>query len=147
MKNLRKTLMAGAGAVALLVAPALAGPAFAQANVDTMTGTSAAAGSTSQAGTGNMGATAGGRMDAAGGQDAGAISADVSRDASPQDDLDTRGYTGLALAENAITPHDQVALNAVDPRGNPVRLVVDRESGIVIRETEMRTLPTPSKNQ
>lgn len=115
MKKLRKTLMAGAGAVVFVAAPALAGPAFAQAS--------------------------------AAGQGAGAISLDASPDASPRDDLDTRGYTDLELAENAITAYDQVALNAVDPRGNPVRLVVDRESGIVIREMEMRTLPTPSKNQ
>ena len=175
MTNLRNKLFAGVGAVTLMAAPALATNAFAQANVDTMTGTSAAAGAGTEAGTGNLGTSgvdttgtvrtkgsttkndgmdnrsASGemrqpaqKMGATMGGGSGMSETDVAEE---RDDLATRGYSGVEVADNAIAAHDQIAFNAVDPRGNPVRLIVDRDSGVVVREKEMRTLPTQSKNQ
>lgn len=160
MMNFRKKLLTGIGVLALSAAPALAGSALAQGGVGTTTGTSAAAGTTSEAGTGNLGTqgvdttgTGGSAMDsrnignpatnagATGGLTTGSISASAS------EDVEDRGYRNIEPARRANVPDDQLAFNAVDPIGNPVLLIVDRSTGRVVREKEMRTLPTPSKNQ
>lgn len=141
MMKFRQKLLAGIGALALSAAPALAGSALAQGGVGTTTGTSAAAGTTSAAGTGNLGTRDVGAPGAPG------MATGSGLGASAPESVEDRGYSGIEPARRASVPHDQLAFNAVDPVGNPVLLIVDRSTGSVIREKEMRKLPTPSKNQ
>lgn len=146
MMKFRKKLLTGIGVLALSAAPALAGSALAQGGVGTTTGTSAAAGTTSEAGTGNLGTqgvgTTGTTRNTMDSLTTGSIGASAS-----YEDVEDRGYRNIKPARRANVPDDQLAFNAVDPIGNPVLLIVDRSTGRVVREQEMRTLPTPSKNQ
>lgn len=121
----RKTLFASA--MALAVSPLVAGSALAQAdkgeNVNERTEASSSA------------------IGAAGGS-----AAERVRGNAP-DSVEDRGYSNVEPAAHVHASGGELAFNAVDPNGNPVLLVVDRSTGRVIREKEMRTLPTPSKNQ
>ncbi|GMV62099.1 MAG: hypothetical protein AMXMBFR74_12680 [Parvibaculum sp.] len=68
-------------------------------------------------------------------------------DASAPQNVEDLGYSNIEPVRRASVPADRLAFNAVDPVGNPVLLIVDRSTGRVVGEGEMRTLPTPSKNQ
>lgn len=68
-------------------------------------------------------------------------------DASAPRNVEDLGYSNIEPARRANVPDDRLAFNAVDPVGNPVLLIVDRSTGRVVGEREMRKLPTPSKNQ
>lgn len=114
----RKTLFAGA--MALAVSPLVAGGALAQAYK--------AEASSSAIGAGEAG------------------TAERLQESTP-DSVEDRGYSNVEPAANTHASGSELAFNAVDPKGNPVLLVVDRSTGRVIREKEMRTLPVPSKNQ
>jgi hypothetical protein len=106
-----------AGAMALAVSPLVAGGALAQAYK--------AEASSSAIGAGG---------------------AERLQESTPES-VEDRGYSNVEPAANTHASGSELAFNAVDPKGNPVLLVVDRSTGRVIREKEMRTLPVPSKNQ
>ena len=122
MMKFRQKLLAGIGVLALSATPALAGNALPQEGA----GTPAATGMASEAGAGMTTGSIG---------------------VSASDNVEDRGYRNIEPASRTSVPAGQLAFNAVDPVGNPVLLIVDRSTGLVLREKEMHTLPTPSKNQ
>lgn len=136
MMKFRQNLLAGIGVLALSATPALAGNALPQEGAGT-TGT--APNSMDSSGMDSPAANAGAMGGA--GMTTGSITA------SAPENVEDRGYRNIEPARRANVPAGQLAFNAVDPVGNPVLLIVDRSTGRVLREKEMHTLPTPSKNQ
>ncbi|PKQ09469.1 MAG: hypothetical protein CVT73_02505 [Alphaproteobacteria bacterium HGW-Alphaproteobacteria-12] len=58
--------------------------------------------------------------------------------------LKAMGYSDLRQRPG-VALESQIAFSAVNEWGHPVKLIVDRDTGVVVRETSMRTLDKPSK--
>ncbi len=132
MTQFRKTLLAGAAGIALMVAP---GAVLAQSTTTVITNTDGTVyatpadrpGSTTTVVTTTT--TTGGR----------------TMIADPIAHLEAMGYSNIEQT-SGVTRESQMAFRAANEWGHPVTVVVDRYTGDVVRETSSRTLNKPSKN-
>lgn len=60
--------------------------------------------------------------------------------------LEQKGYSNAEQVPG-VTKDDEMAFHAANGMGEPVEIVMDRQTGEVIRVTNLRTVDTPSKNQ
>lgn len=58
--------------------------------------------------------------------------------------LEEKGYRGAERVPG-VTLESEMAFHAANSTGEPVEIVVDKKTGEIIRETELRKVGTPSK--
>ena len=58
--------------------------------------------------------------------------------------LESKGYSKVEQVAG-VTEFDQMAFHAADGMGQPVEIVMDKQTGEVVRETNLRKVDTPSK--
>ncbi|WP_421861709.1 hypothetical protein [Parvibaculum sp.] len=58
--------------------------------------------------------------------------------------LEDKGYSNIEQVAG-VTKDDQMAFHAADGMGQPVEIVMDKATGEVVRETNLRKVDTPSK--
>ncbi|MCF8469646.1 MAG: hypothetical protein K9G30_02550 [Parvibaculum sp.] len=131
MTRFRKTLLTGAAAFALLAAPA----AMAQQTSTTVI--------TNTSGTADAVVIDTGRTDSV------TTVTTTTTSARPVmvdhvAHLEAMGYSNVRQRPG-VALESQIAFSAANEWGHPVKLIVDRDTGVVVRETSMRTLDKPSK--
>ena len=134
MTQFRTTLLAGAAALGLAVAPVAA---FADAVVVTGTtsGTSAAGNTYYDPATGAVTTTTVTTTTIVG------VRANI---ADPISWLEEKGYSNVEQVPG-VTLESQIAFHAANGMGEPVEIVMDKQTGEVVRETYLRKVDTPSK--
>lgn len=64
--------------------------------------------------------------------------------ADPVSWLEGKGYSNVEQVAG-VTEFDEMAFHAADGMGQPVEIVMDKQTGEVVRETNLRKVDTPSK--
>jgi len=133
MTQFRTTLLAGAATLGLIVAPVAA---FADTVVITDTAGANTAGTTYyDPGTGAVTTTTVTTTTIVG------VRADI---ADPIAWLEQKGYSNVEQVPG-VTLESQMAFHAANGMGEPVEIVMDKQTGEVVRETYLRKVDTPSK--
>lgn len=134
MSKFGKALLAGAAGAALLLAPS----AMAQTTIQSPGVVQTDAGAATQVDpvTGTIATTTVTTTTTLIGQQA-----DIS---DPVAWLEEKGYSN-AKQVPGVTLESQMAFHAANGMGEPVEIVMDRKTGEIVRETDLRKADTPSK--
>lgn len=135
MTQFRNIALAGAATLGLIVAPVTALADAVVVTGTTTAGTNTAGTTYVDPATGSVTTTTVTTTTIVG------VNADI---ADPIAWLEEKGYSNVEQVPG-VTLESEMAFHAANGMGEPVEIVMDKQSGVVVRETYLRKVDTPSK--